>query len=123
MKRLRRIKNACAVIALQYVSGIPEDFVLELCKDCGFDSDAGMEDEEWKEAGRFLGIFTKKIIIKPKTTLRAFIKKYPNGLFFVANTQHIFVMDDGVVRDPKGGFGGKCGKSRIIKQAWYIYKR
>lgn len=123
MKTLRRVKNACAVIALHYISKLPEGFVLELCKDCGFNSSDGMEDEEWKEAGRFLGIFTKKIKVGPKTTLRAFIKKYPNGIFFVANTAHIFVVDNGIAVDPKGGFGGKCGKGRIIKQAWYIYKR
>ncbi len=123
MKKLRRIRNSCAVIALHILSGVPEEFVLELCKDCGFDSDSGMEDNEWKEAGMFLGIFTRKISIPQGTTLSKFIKKYPHHKYLVANSSHIFIVDDSAVIDPKGPFGGKRGKQRIIKQAWHIFKK
>ncbi len=119
LKKLRKIKNSCAVIALQYVSSIDEDAVLRICKACGFLISAGMHDTEWKSAADLLGI---EVHGMPHKTCRqsTWLNKKKKGLYLLGTCDHIFVVDEGIVIDPRGP--KTSGMGRIIKQVWKVTK-
>ena len=66
MKKLKKIKNACAPAALCHASGgIDEETVLRICRSSGFKEAEGMATEEWQEAAHDLGIRFRSIPIDP----------------------------------------------------------
>lgn len=120
MKKIKKIKGSCAVVALHHVSGVDEETVLRVCKLHGFEVGEGMEDDDWKEAADDLGISIRAIPFK-NCRLRAFVKKYPLGLYLVGTFDHLFVLDNGIIVDPREKMRGKWpGLGRIVKQAWVV---
>lgn len=119
MKRIKKIPGACAVCALQYVSEVDEDTVLRICTMHGFESGEGMCDEEYLEAAADLKVKTFKVKMED-CRLGQFIKKYPMGLYLVATWDHLFVVDNGIIADPRND--KRPGLGRIIKQAWRVEK-
>lgn len=118
MKKLKEIDGSCAVVALWYVSGIDEETVLRVCTSCGFEVGEGMEDEEWQEAAHCLSVKMRSIPVDQPCTLYKFIKLHPKGLYLIGTFDHLFVVDNGVIVDPR------CprppGLKRLIKQAWRV---
>jgi hypothetical protein len=120
MKKLKRIDGSCAVVALHYVSGIEEDAVLRSCIFHGFRAGQGMEDEEWQAAAGDLGIKFRAVAAKSQR-LKSFVKKHPKGLYLLGTKDHIFVLDNGIIIDPREKQAGRYpGLGRIIKQAWKV---
>lgn len=119
MKKLQKIDGACAVCALCYVSALEEDTVLRVCTLHGFKEGQGMFDNEWQAAARQLDVDFRGIGIEP-LLLKQFIKNYSEGLYLVATSDHIFVVDNGIVIDPR--YAKAPGLRRKIKQAWRVLK-
>jgi hypothetical protein len=116
MKKLKKLNAACAVLALHYVSGRDEDAVLRICKLHGFEVGYGMEDEEWRNAADELGIKVRSIATLP-LKVHQFIKNNSTGLFIVGTFNHLFVVDNGIVIDPRFT---PPGMHRVIKQVWRV---
>lgn len=117
MKNIRKMGGACAVVALSYVSEKSEGAVLRICKLCGFLESEGMADEAWRKAAKYLGLKVREFSIPP-TKPSKFIRNYPSGLYFVATHDHIFVVDDGIIIDPRLN---ELHPHRTILQAWRVY--
>lgn len=119
MKKLTKMSAACACLALYYISGQAEDTVLRICKAHGYKEGEGMSDDSWKAAATQLGINLRGLAIEPHT-LRQFIKNHPEGLYLVATHDHIFVVDNNLVIDPR--YSNGLGLRRIIRQSWAVIK-
>ena len=117
MKKLKKIEGSCAVCALHYVSGKDEDTVLRICKSYGFEPEAGMEDTEWREAAEHLGVKVRAVSLE-KCSLRQFLKDYPNGVYLIGTSGHLFVVDNGVIVDPRND--KPPGLKRTVLQAWRV---
>lgn len=120
MRKIKKIDGACAVCALQYVSGIDEETVLRVCAMHGFEVGEGMADQEYLEAAADLKLTLKKVKTD-RPLLRHFIKKYPTGLFLVATYGHLFAVDNGIVADPRNE--KRPGLRRIVESAWLVKPR
>lgn len=122
MKKLIKIDNSCAVLALHHVSGLDEDTVLRVCKIHDFTTHNGMEDEDWINAAKDLGISVRSVFAGCER-LSSFIKKYPDGLYLIGTFNHLFALDNGLIIDPKAkGWNGYPGLGRLVKQAWKVTK-
>ena len=119
MKKIKKIEAACAVCALQYVSGIDEETVLRVCALHGFAAGEGMTDYEWKEAAKDLRLKLKKTK-DVNLTLRHFKRKHPEGLYLLSTRDHLFALDNGIIIDPRNP--NPPGLGRIIKGAWLVTK-
>lgn len=119
MKKIKKIEAACAVCALQYVSGIDEETVLRICAMHGFAAGEGMTDYEWKEAARDLGLTLKKTR-DINLTLRQIRRKYKHGLYILSTHDHLFALDNGIIIDPRNP--KPPGLGRIISGAWIVTK-
>jgi hypothetical protein len=117
MRKLKKIDAACAVLALLYVSEKSEETVLRMCKLHGFKEGAGMSDAEWGAAAKLLGVSARAIPLEA-CPLRKFIKDHKTGLFLVGTCDHLFVVDDGVIVDPR--HPTPPGLRRTIRQAWRV---
>ncbi len=98
---MKRVHGYCAVLALKYVSGMPENQVLDVCRWHEFrDNGKGMDDESWPAAADDLGIKRRKLPKKYKT-VGDFLKTHPHGLYLVTTYNHIFaVLNGGIVSHP-----------------------
>lgn len=119
MKKLKKLGGACAPLALWYVSGKEEDAVLRICQAYGFKETEGMDDSDWKKAAAQLGIRMRAIPFE-ECTLKKFLREFKAGLYLVCTWDHIFVVDNGILIDPRNL--KPPGLSRMIKQAWRIEK-
>lgn len=119
MKKLKEIDGSCAVVALCHVSSIDEETVLRVCTSCGFEAGQGMEDPEWQEAAKCLGLKLRAIKLKP-CFLKEFIRKKKKGLYLVGTFDHLFVVDNGIIVDPRNP--RPPGLGRLIRQAWKVEK-
>jgi hypothetical protein len=117
MKKLLKIDGSCAVVALAHASGVDEETVLRVCTSCGFEAGSGMDDDDWQEAANCLGLTLKQVRMKPMA-LYSFIKKYQDGLYLVGTVDHLFVVDNGIIFDPRNPT--PPGLRRSIKQAWRV---
>lgn len=117
MKKLKKIDGSCAVVALLYVSGIDEDTVIRVCQFHGFEAGKGMEDKDWMAAAKALRIKFRAVAMKP-CTLDRFLKDHPKGLYLVGTYDHLFVVDNGVIVDPRNEH--PPGLKRSVKQAWKV---
>ena len=120
MKKLVKIDASCAVCAIKYVSGIDEDTVLRVCAVEGFEAGEGMEDDAWMAAARQLGVRFRRVSLEP-AVLSRFIKDHPKGLYFVGTVDHLFVIDNGIIFDPR--CANPPGLKRTITSAWRVLKR
>lgn len=116
MKKLTTLDAACAVLALCYVSKKDEEAVIRVATLHGFAPGKGMEDPEWQGAAKTLGISFKAVNPTPME-LRKFIKLFPKGCYFVETPGHLFVVDDGLIIDPRWG---SLGLRRKVLQAWRV---
>lgn len=119
MKKLKKIEAACVLCALWYVSGIDEETILRICKSYGFKEGEGMQDQDWKSACRHLDIDIRGVSIET-CTLRKFIKNHPTGLYLLGTFDHLFVVDNSIIVDPR--CENPPGMGRLIKQAWLVIK-
>ncbi len=122
MKKLIKIEGACAVLALHHVSGLNEDTVLRICKLHDFHPAIGMEDEDWQEAAKDLGLSIRSCFVGSQR-LSSFITKKRDGLYLIGTFDHLFVLDHGVIVDPREKMRGHYpGLGRLVKQAWKVTK-
>jgi len=120
IKRIKKIKNACAPVALCHASGRDEDTVMRVCISAGFSKKEGMADEEWQQAADDLGIVMRAVPLIPQR-LQKFIRRYKEGLFLVYTHDHLFCVDGGIIYDPREKLRGKWpGLGRIVKGAWRV---
>lgn len=117
MKKLKTLDAACAVVALCYASKQDEEAVLRVATMHGFKPGEGMTDNQWIPAAKVLGLNMRALSFE-HMELRKFIKQYPIGLYFVSTPQHLFVLDNGLIIDPRTD-GQKLRRS--VRQAWKIY--
>lgn len=117
MKKLSKISGACVLAALWYIVGIDEEAVLRVCTAHGFKPGKGMFDEDWKRAANQLGIKMRGIAMK-QCTLKKFVKNHPEELYIVGTFDHLFVVDNGIIVDPR--CATPPGLKRIIKQVWRV---
>lgn len=76
-----------------------------------------MNDDQWIAAAKKLGVSMREVAIEPQR-LRTFLRKYPEGVYFVGTFDHLFVVDNGVIVDPR--CSRPPGLGRVIKQAWKV---
>ena len=119
MKRLKKIDGSCAVVALLYCSGMDEETVIRVCQFHGFEAGKGMTDDEWHAAARDLKIKFRLVAMKP-CTLGQFIKNHPKGLYLIGTHDHLFVVDNGIIVDPRNT--NPPGLKRSVKQSWRVTK-
>lgn len=122
MKKIIKINNSCAVLALHHVSGMDEETVLRVCKFNDFDPNYGMDDEDWIRAAKDLGISLRSVF-EGSCRFKSFFNKNKEGLFLIRTCDHLFALDNGLIIDP----GAKELKSypglgRLVKQAWKVTK-
>ena|SRR3990167_10228694 len=118
MKKLLKIKAACAATALWYVAGgVDEEAILRLSLAHGFTTKDGMADEDWLKVAALLGIKTRATLAEP-ILLGKFIKKHAVGLYLVGTFDHLFVVDNGIIFDPRGK--KPPGLKRKLHQAWKV---
>ncbi len=98
---MKRLHGYCAVIALTYVSGLPESQVVDMCRWHHFvDNGKGMDDDDWLSAAKDLGIRLRRLH-KKHDTIRDFLQAHPTGLFLVGTRNHLFaVLNGGMVNHP-----------------------
>lgn len=120
MKKIIKIENSCAILALHYVSGLPEDTVIRVCKSHDFDPMFGMSDEDWIDAAKELGIVIR-MVFSGSERLGKFFNNHKEGLFLIRTHDHLFVIDNGFIADPGGKETGFYpGLGRLVKQAWKV---
>lgn len=119
IKKLKKINDSCAVVALHYISGLDEEAVLRICRLHGFEVGHGMSDEDWQRAAVHLGIKFRGVALE-KCHLNKFMKNHKSGLYLLGTCDHIFVLDNGIIIDPRNK--KPPGLKRIIKQAWRVSK-
>ncbi len=110
MKKLNKIENACAAVALRYAAKEPEDRVIEICLG------QGLFDEQWKAAANKLGIRLREAGGCP-VMLKTFIKNNPYGMWIATTKNHMFIVDNGKIIDPEWE---NKGLSRMILGTYYI---
>lgn len=122
MKKLLKISGSCVLCALHHVSGIDEETVLRVCQLHNFTPGSGMEDADWLEAAKDLGINLRAATYRD-CRLKQFVKNYPIGLYLVGTRDHLFVLDNGLIVDPREKMAGRYpGLGRVVKQAWKVIK-
>lgn len=99
MNKLRKLKDSCAVVALCYVSKVPEDVAIRVCTLFGYHG-TGMEDDQWQAAAKQLGIDMRLVPLEESMRLHAFVRDHPNGLYLVWTVDHLLVVDNGKIIDP-----------------------
>lgn len=122
-KKLKKIDGSCAPFALKYLSGMSDGEVHDICQFFGFQQDTGMEEHEFLDAARDMGIRFRRMNLKKKdlyrVKLRKFIKLYSEGVYLIYTSAHLFVVDNGEVVDLINP--GYLGLDRIVTGVWTIY--
>lgn len=117
--RLKRMKGACVPTALWYLSEGQEDEVIRVCKAFGFvegtGDEAGMADEDWVAAAKHFGINVRKMRCE-EMRLDKFVNNHRKGLFVVHTWDHMFVVENGKVIDPRRG----PGLRRFVRDVWRV---
>ena len=120
MKKIRKIDGSCAPLALKYLSKKSDKTVYDVCLINWFQQSHGMEEHEFLNAAKALGIRLRRIKLKKiglyRSKLSKFIKNNPKGTYLIYTHAHIFVIDNGLVIDklnPK-----YLGMSRMVTGAW-----
>lgn len=118
LKKLKKIAGACVVLAFCYASKQNEETVLRVCTLHGFEPGRGMTDTEYLACAKALGLKLRKVSTQV-TDLRKFINEHKKGLYIVVTVNHMFVVDNSLVVDPREG--GATGRlRRNIINAWKV---
>lgn len=125
MKKLLSKKytiNTCALTAICYASKKDEETIIRMCIAHNFKFQNGLTDRQWMKIARITGLSFKSQL-KEKTTLGKFISKHKKGCYFVSQADHLFVVDDSIIYDPRTKYKNLPGLKRVIVQAWKIIHR
>lgn len=122
-RKLRKIDGSCAPFALKYLSGLSNSETHDICQFFGFQQDTGMEEHEFLDAAKDMGIKFRRINLKKKELyrckLRKFIKEHPEGKYLIYTNAHLFVVHNSKVVDIINP--GYLGLDRIVTGAWMIF--
>lgn len=119
MNKLKKHRNACAPLALCYISGIDNETVLRVCIAAGFDFDEGMYEDDIIEAANELEMTLERVKYLRKPSLAKFIETHTEGLYLILTIDHALCIDNGLIYDPRcPGEGG----GRKIYSAYKVIK-
>lgn len=124
MKKLSKIKGACVPTALWYISQsgteqTAEEAITRMCLAHGFKPAEGMYQEDWVKVLKLLSIKIRAVTMEA-CHLSTFLKKHKVGLYLVVTYDHMFVVDAGVIFDPRNK--KPPGLKRTIVSAWKVLK-
>jgi len=113
MSQIDKFNNNCTLIAVREFTHHGEDAILSAFRDNDYRENHGMYHHKWTRAATQLGLDLQKIPYSEiyNLTLAAFLKKFPEGDFFVTISGHAFNVRNGRVIDPNTG-----GKTRARVQ-------
>ena len=118
LKKLKKLKGACVVLAFCYVTKQNEETIERMCTLHGFEPGRGLTDIEYLACAKMLGIKLRKVSFEPME-LRKFLKEYKKGLYVVVTYDHMLVVDNSLIVDPREG--GETGhQRRKIISAWKV---
>ena len=122
--RLLKKDGYCAPYALRYISGLPEDVVLDVCSHYDWKQKWGMEEHEIVAAASALKMRFRRINLKRTgfygEKLSVFCRAHNTGVFLVWTSGHILVVQNGVIIDPINE--GYVGKDRAVTAALKFFK-
>lgn len=109
------LESACAALALREASGADDLVVLEALREEGWTEGDGAWTEQWYAAARTLGLRLTRAGYAG-LTLRQLCRREPLGLWLVETHNHLLVVRDGEVVDPRSGGGPR----RRVWAAWRV---
>ena len=118
LKKLKAIAGACVVLAFCYASKQNEETVLRMCTLHGFEPGRGMTDIEYLACAKQLGLKLRAVNPEPME-LKKFIKEHNKGLHIVVTHDHMLVVDNGIIVDPREG-GTTGNVRRKVRNAWKV---
>ena len=119
LKKLKKLKGACVVLAFCYVTKQNEETIERMCTLHGFEPGRGLTDVEYLACAKMLGIKLRKAINFQPTELKKFQKEYKKGLYVLVTHDHMLVLDNGLIVDPREG--AETGRTRRkIINAWKV---
>jgi hypothetical protein len=93
-------RNDCTVRALAIATLVPYWKCYQVLAKFGRKPNKGTNIRKFfKNNKMVLGYWFKKLKFRKQITLNKFIKKYPNGTFYVRISRHVFVVKDSVAID------------------------
>ncbi len=93
-------RNDCTVRALAISTGKPYEEAYSILQNFGRKPNKGTNIRKFFKNNKIvLGYWFKKLSFRKQITLNKFIKKYPEGTYYVRITRHVFVVKDGVAID------------------------
>jgi hypothetical protein len=108
--------GSCAPLALKYLSQQDDVTVIEAC------IKQGMNDPEFIEAAKLLGITLIPMDGMKSMEVRKFIREYPIGTFMVTTYDHVFIIENGIQIDAYRDEKKINGTRRILHSAWKVIK-
>lgn len=118
LKKLKTLKGACVVLAFCYITKQNEETVERMCTLHGFEPGRGLTDSEYLACAKMLSIKLRKINFAPME-LKKFLSAYKKGLYVAVTHDHMLVVDNGLIVDPREG--GDTGRTRRkIINAWKV---
>lgn len=88
-----------------------------MCEAHNYKVKEGMTDRQWMKIARIMGLKIRSCL-KEEMSLGDFILKYSKGCYFVGQKDHLFVVDDGIIYDPRTI--ELPGLRRLLVQAWKV---
>ncbi len=93
-------RNDCTVRALAIATLVPYWKCYQVLAEFGRKPNKGTNIRKFfKNNKMVLGYWFKKLKFRKQITLNKFVKKYPEGTFYVRISKHVFVVKDGVAID------------------------
>ena len=93
-------RNDCTVRALAIATLVPYWKCYQVLAEFGRKPNKGTNIRKFfKNNKMVLGYWFKKLNFRKQITLNKFVKKYPEGTFYVRISKHVFVVKDGVAID------------------------
>jgi hypothetical protein len=93
-------RNDCTVRALAIATLVPYWKCYQVLAEFGRKPNKGTNIRKFfKNNKMVLGYWFKKLKFRKQITLNKFVKKYPEGTFYVRISRHVFVVKDGVAID------------------------
>ena len=93
-------RNDCTVRALAIATLVPYWKCYQVLAEFGRKPNRGTNIRKFfKNNKMVLGYWFKKLSFRKQITLNKFVKKYPEGTYYVRISRHVFVVKDGVAID------------------------
>lgn len=116
--------NNCTLVAARELTGLPDETILRVWREHGYQDHGGMWDRDWVPALRDLGL---RLVQKstwrlnnrraPHPTLAQFVSDHPEGVWIAGTSSHVMVVRDGRIVDPNYR---RPGTRRLIRRAWLV---